>query len=357
MGVGIGGFAQGLASGLGQGVQMGSVIDRDKREKEKFALEKPRLEAEAEKSKADLAFQKDFQENMANLMAESKGGVVELEDGTTQERPGMDPLDVQLRAAEIMKEAMFRHGKLDFAQLKAARDYGKELQSEGVLEAMRYAMANPQDQAGIREMFNKKGKMKLGDDIQIGVENGDFGPTVVGYKVGADGKQVKAFDGAELLMPYLGAQTFAQMAQQNRIAQGKEKGDDRRAGIAAGATVESARIRERGAIAGLRFQQDREDSRASRALDTDAQKAVMDIANTNITMIGRNSNPGDANYVANVQRQAAGFAADMVANPQSPFYRKPQQAFDAAFKRVAQEYNINLNDPMFAPLNAAKPKK
>jgi hypothetical protein len=82
----------------------------------------------------------------------------------------------------------------------------------------------------------------------------------------------------------------------------------------------------------------------------------MDIANTNITTIVRNSTPGDANYVANVQRQAAGFAADMVANPTSPFYRKPQQAFDAAFKRVAQDYKINLNDPMFAPLNPPKAK-
>jgi hypothetical protein len=238
MATGLGGLAQGLAQGIQSGISIGKAVQ----DKERFELELPGLQANAEKAKADLAFQKDFQENMAGLMKEAKGGVFELEDGTTEERPGMDPLDVQLRAAEIMKESMFRHGKLDFAQLKAARDYGKELQSEGVLEAMRYAMANPNDQQGIRDMFNKKGKMKLGDDIQIGVENGDFGPTVVGYKVGADGKQVKAFDGTELLMPYLGAGTFAQMAQQVKLAQGKEKGDDRRTALQVGGAAENARL-------------------------------------------------------------------------------------------------------------------
>ena len=249
MGVGIGGFAQGLAGGLGQGVQIATAIDRDKREQEKFALEKPRLEADAEKAKADLAFQQDFQKNMANLMAEAKGGVVELEDGTTQERPGLDPMDVQLRAAEIMKESMFRHGKLDFAQLKAASEYTKELQAEGVLESMRYAMANPSDQAGIRERFNKKGKLKLGDDVQISIENGDFGPTVVGYKVGADGKPVKAFDGAELLMPYLGAKSFAEMQEKRKLTAFEQNEATKRTGISAGATIESALIGERGATA------------------------------------------------------------------------------------------------------------
>jgi hypothetical protein len=186
---------------------------------------------------------------MASLMAESKPGVIELADGTTQERPGMDPLDVQLRAAEIMKESMFRHGKLDFAQLKAASDYTKELQSEGVLEAMRYAMANPSDQAGIRERFNKKGKLKLGDDIQISVENGDFGPNVVGYKVGADGKPVKAFDGGELLMPFLGAKSFAEMQEKRKLTAFEQNEATKRTGISAGATIESALIGERGATA------------------------------------------------------------------------------------------------------------
>lgn len=246
MGVGIGGFAQGLAGGIGQGVQIATAIDRDKREQERFALELPKLKADAAKAEQDLAFQTDLRESMSSFMAEAKGGEGVGEDGVPFSKPAMDPIDMQIRSAEIFKEVMFRHGKIDFAQAKAANDFTKELQSEGVLEAMRYAMANPSDQAGIRDRFNKKGKMKLGDDIQISVENGDFGPTVVGYKVGADGKPVKAFDGSELLMPYLGAKSFAEMQEKRKLTAFEQNEATKRTGISAGATIESALIGERG---------------------------------------------------------------------------------------------------------------
>lgn len=315
----------GLALGLSQGIQSGISIGKAVQDKERFELELPGLQANAEKAKADLAFQKDFQENMAKLMQDAKGGVVQLEDGTTEERPGMDPLDVQLRAAEIMKESMFRHGKLDFAQLKAARDYGKELQSEGVLEAMRHAMANPQDQAGIREMFNKKGKLKLGDDVQIGVENGDFGPTVVGYRVGADGKPVKAFDGAELLMPYLGAGTFAQMAQQVKLAQGKEKGDDRRTALTVGGAAANAKLARDSALeveklrsADRRYETDRriaadtaKDNRAGAVTDRDRFDAFQKSFNTVFTGLSKDL-IGDRTIAAKIYAQGKARAADVL---------------------------------------------
>jgi hypothetical protein len=323
-GIAIGGLAQGLAQGLQSGIGLGKAIQ----DKERFELELPGLQANAEKAKADLAFQQDFQKNMAGLMTEAKGRVIELEDGTTQSLPGMDPLDVQLRAAEIMKESMFRHGKLDFAQLKAARDYGKELQSEGVLEAMRYAMANPQDQAGIRAMFNKKGKLQLGDDIQIGVENGDFGPTVVGYKVGADGKQVKAFDGTELLMPYLGAATFAQMAQQTRLAQGKEKGDDRRTAMTVGASNTNAQLGRDSALeiaklgsADRRYETDRKitadanrETRAGQVTPKDEYTAFQNSFNTVFSGLSRELlDPNDKLIMTKVYSQAKARAVDILA--------------------------------------------
>ena len=353
MGVGIGGFAQGLAGGLGQGVQIATAIDRDKREQEKFALEKPRLEADAEKAKADLAFQQDFQQNMAKLMAEAKGGVVELEDGTTQERPGLDPMDVQLRAAEIMKESMFRHGKLDFAQLKAASEYTKELQAEGVLESMRYAMANPSDQAGIRERFNKKGKLKLGDDVQISIENGDFGPTVVGYKVGADGKPVKAFDGAELLMPYLGAKSFAEMQEKRKLTAFEQNEATKRTGISAGATIEAQRLREQGEDKRLLYLGQKDANTAAAAAQREDLKTIASGVTSDTTGALRNQMGAlDANRTILVNREVAAIAERLYLNDQK-YKGRPNQAVADARSAVFQKYGISI-DPTFKPLTPKK---
>lgn len=350
MGVGIGGFAQGLAGGLGQGVQIATAIDRDKREQERFAFEKPRLKADAAKAEQDLAFQTDLRDSMGAFMAEARGSEGVDEEGVPFSKPALDPIDMQIRSAEIMKEAMFRHGKIDFAQLKAANDFTKELQSEGVLEAMRYAMANPTDQEGIRKMFNTKGKMKLGDDIQIGVEDGMFGPNVVGYKVGANGKQVKAFDGAEILMPYLGAQSFAAMKQQQRIAEVKEKGDTMRTGISAGATIEAQRMR------GLQ-----EESRETNRLTIEGTRAAAkerkdDINNiqsgvtSDIAAALRNTNNSiDSDRTIMIMREASALAEKLYLNDRN-YQGRPNQARADASAATLKKYNISTN-PTFQRLN------
>ena len=353
MGVGIGGFAQGLAGGLGQGVQIATAIDRDKREQERFAFEKPRLKADAAKAEQDLAFQTDLRDSMGAFMAEARGSEGVDEEGVPFSKPALDPIDMQIRSAEIMKEAMFRHGKIDFAQLKAANDFTKELQSEGVLEAMRYAMANPTDQDGIRKMFNTKGKMKLGDDIQIGVEDGMFGPNVVGYKVGANGKQVKAFDGAEILMPYLGAQSFATMKQQQRLAEVQEKGANTRTGISAGATIESARIRERGESNRLIYNRERDDKTANATAIKDDLKSIASGVTSDTTGALRNQMGAlDANRTILVNREVAALAERTYLND-ARYRGRPNQAVADARSAVFQKYGISI-DPTFQPLNKKK---
>lgn len=339
MGVGIGSFAQGLAGGIGQGVQIATAIDRDKREQERFAFEKPRLEAEAAKAEQDLAFQKDFKEGMAALMQEAKGGEGVDENGVAFTKPALEPIEIQKRAAEIMKASMFRAGKLDFAQLKAANDYTKELESEGVLEALRYAMANPNDQEGIRKIFNSKGNIKLGDDVQIGIEDGMFGPNVVGYKIGADGKQVKAFDGTEILMPYLGAQTFAQLKQQQRITEVKEKGDTMRTGITAGANIEAQRMRNIASMAETQRRIEADEARERRAgAITPAKQydALNTSFNTIFTGLTRNMlDPAkDGGKYADIYTTAKAMAVEAWRNPSSPTYGNPEASIQGATREV-----------------------
>ena len=349
----IGGFAQGLASGLGQGVQIGTAVDRNRRDKERFDLERPKLQADAAKAEQDLAFQTDLKESMSAFMAEARGGEGVGADGVPFSKPALDSIDMQIRSAEIFKEVMFRHGKIDFVQVKAANDFTKELQSEGVLEAMRYAMANPTDQEGIRKMFNTKGKMKLGDDIQIGIEDGMFGPNVVGYKVGADGKQVKAFDGSEILMPYLGAQAFATLKQQQRIAEVKEKGDTMRTNISAGATIDAQRIREQGEDKRLLYLGQKDANTAAAAAQRDDLRTIASGVTSDTTGALRNQMGAlDANRTILINREVAAIAERLYLN--DPKYKsRPNQAVADARSAVFQKYGISI-DPTFKPLTPKK---
>lgn len=353
MGVGIGGFAQGLAGGIGQGVQIATAIDRDKREQERFALELPKLKADAAKAEQDLAFQTDLRESMSSFMAEAKGGEGVGEDGVPFSKPAMDPIDMQIRSAEIMKEAMFRHGKLDFAQIKAANDFTKELQSEGVLEAMRYAMANPTDQEGIRKIFNSKGKMKIGDDVQIGIEDGRFGANVVGYRVGADGKQVKAFDGSELLLPYLGAKSFAEIAEKRKLTEFEQNEATKRTGISAGATIEAQRIR---GLQDDRREANRLDIEGRRLNATQIREALSSIQSgvtSDISAALRNQmNSIDSDRVILIQREAAAQAERLFL--EDPRYRgKPNMARADATAAALYKYGISTA-PTFPKPNQKK---
>lgn len=357
-GLAVGGFAQGLAQGLQTGVGIYTQADRNARESERFALERPALQAAAEKGKQELAFQQDYAERLKGLYKEAEGGEVVAEDGTVTKKPPMSSVEMEVRSADLMKQSMVKAGLMDFKRLTEARQYSKMIEEEGVLEAMDYAIKNPNDQAGIKERFNAAGKVKLGDDVSIGIETGEFGSKVVGTRVGANGKVEKVFDGADLLRPYISASTYATLQNQKDIAAGREKGDDRRSAAGIGAQLQLGRMREDSARRNLEYQQGREDRRAEAALDQGAVKDVMDLTKTNITSITRNMGiKEDSWYATAIQNEIGGFAADLVQDKSSPFYRRPQQAFDAAYKRVAQEYNINVTNPTFAPVTPAKPKK
>lgn len=350
-GIAIGGLAQGLASGL----QTGFGIGRAVRERERFELERPALEAASEKGKQELAFQKDYAEKLKGLYADAAGGEVQLEDGTIQKKPPMSPVEMEIRAADLMKQSMVSAGLMDFKRLAEARQYSKMIEEEGVMAAMDYAIKNPNDQAGIRKMFNQTGKVKMGDDITIGVESGDFGSKVVGTRVGANGKIEKVFDGADLLRPYISASTYAQLQGQKDIAAGKEKGDDRRAAGSNAVQLQLGQMREKAADNRLTYQERAADARATALAAKGDQDAVLQIANTNVTSSTRGLTvKDDINFVTNLHREAAADASRMVADPKDRYYRQPQAAFDAAFKIAAKTYGVNIDAPVFKPLTPKK---
>lgn len=350
-GIAVGGLAQGLASGL----QTGFGIGRAVREKERFELERPALEAASEKGKQELAFQKDYAEKLKGLYADAEGGEVQLEDGTIQKKPPMSPVEMEIRAADLMKQSMVSAGLMDFKRLAEARQYSKMIEEEGVMSAMDYAIKNPNDQEGIRKMFNQTGKVKMGDDITIGIESGQFGSKVVGTRIGANGKLEKVFDGADLLRPYISAGTYAQMQNTKDIAAGREVGENARNERSAGVQLQLGQMREKGARANLEYQLNKEDDRARATLARADQDAVLKIAGENVTSSTRNLTvKDDVSFVTNLNREAAADASRMVADPKDKYYRQPQAAFDAAFKIAAKTYGVNIDSPTFKPLTQKK---
>jgi hypothetical protein len=357
---GLGGFAQGMTQGLNNGIQMGKAAQ----EREKYQLERPILQANAQKAEQEMTFQQDYAERLKQIYAEGAGGEVQNEDGTVTTKPPLDPITMELRASDAMKQSMFKAGINDIKRLKEAREYSKMIEEEGVMDAMQYALKNPNDQAGIRERFNANGKIKLGEDVTIGIEQGDFGPKVVGYKVGADGKQVKAFDGSDLLKPYVSAQTLAQIEAQKDITSVKERGDDRRTALTTGATIEAARLRETAADKRQRAMDDRQDKRDQNAFDrqsrAEAAKQLRDdiqSIQTGVTAdIGaalRNSmNSIDSDRTIIINREAAALAESLYRD--DPHYRnRPNAARADASAAVLKKYGIST-DPTFVKPNPPK---
>ena len=333
-GIAIGGLAQGLASGL----QTGFGIGRAVRERERFELERPALEAASEKGKQELAFQKDYAEKLKGLYADAAGGEVQLEDGTIQKKPPMSPVEMEIRAADLMKQSMVSAGLMDFKRLAEARQYSKMIEEEGVMAAMDYAIKNPNDQEGIRKMFNQTGKVKMGDDITIGVESGDFGSKVVGTRVGANGKIEKVFDGADLLRPYISASTYAQLQGQKDIAAGKEKGDDRRSAASVGAQLQLGRMREEREDARFRAnqaRQERQDARVGQVTPKDEYDNINKAFDNLTQSFMRNPLPGvDPYKTADVLAKARAAATQYYATGRVDANTAYTMGLSEAFKKA-----------------------
>ena len=126
-----------------------------------------------------------------------------------------------------MLQTAIDHGKVTLDLLKSHNEYGHMLEAEGAMRTYRYAMANPNDQVGIREQFNKYGT-KIGDDItfkQVPDGLGSGGMTMIG--IDKSGKTVfNAFQ--DLIMPSLDSKSYATFKNQLEITGIQQRGENQR---------------------------------------------------------------------------------------------------------------------------------
>jgi hypothetical protein len=260
--------------------------DRAKQAAEQFGLTSQLTKQQIESGQLDLAqrkrdaeFQQSQSKRLADLVQQSRGGVqVDAIDptgkpvgmmsfGSMEEatqalqskgltfRPGsakqvaaLNPVDLEMRAADIMLEEALRYGKVTPELLKEAKNRRKEAEREGAIEALRYYHTTG-DEAGAKAMFNKNGKIKIGDDVKLELKPGMFGPTVAGFKIGKDGKRVEVFDGfRDIILPSMSSDAYAATMAQFKRDEQKELGDDRRADKAANTAITTTRMNNAGAM-------------------------------------------------------------------------------------------------------------
>lgn len=280
MATGIGAFIGGFAKGAADVQEMEArkqAMERDKErmalDKDRFAIEKSRAEREAEMgalakqqtemqiaaAKREEEFQNDLKGQLAQFATETKAGYEAEEispDGKTvgfrrfqdgpaalaeakargnQFRPGslkrvgeMDEMDKQLQFADRFNGVLAKHGKLTPEMMDAARNRRKEIQSEGAIEAGRYFLATG-DVAGAKDMFKKKGKVSIGDDVMLEVVPDEFvGSRIVGSRM-VDGKKVQVFDMfQDVILPSMSPAKYTEMLAEMKKTGVIQKHEDAR---------------------------------------------------------------------------------------------------------------------------------
>lgn len=275
---GLGGFLSGFTEGYKTVSDINSRQEQAERDKERFGLEKERLGMEKtaaasretltglqikeqeglqKEREKEVAFKDDMQKTITGLRADAEakfeGELVDstgksmgfrrfsdpqLETTALQEKglmfkPGsvkevgpMDAMDFQTRFADQFMAVNARHGKLTPESLTAARKQRKELETEGAMDAARYLMTSG-DKEGARKMFNKNGKIKIGDDVSLEViKDPIVGAKIVGFKKGPDGKPVQVFDMFDdVILPSMSPEQYAKTAAEMKKLGITEKGE------------------------------------------------------------------------------------------------------------------------------------
>lgn len=235
MATGIGGFAEGLSQGLQSGMSMG----RAARERERYELEKPKLELEADMARRKNDASKQAQTEYNAWLKQSTMDA----DGNPL-APEQQPDDFTKRAAffNLTQKALMDNQAMDPKQFMEMAAYGRELKKEGMADAMQTFMRTG-DQAKALNVWNQQGA-KAPEGTQLRLTKDEAGIPDVEI-VAPDGKVIGTFNQA---MFFMSADNVAKTYGDMQKTKFQEKEATKRTGISAGATLEAARMNNAGAM-------------------------------------------------------------------------------------------------------------
>jgi len=234
-GIAVGGLAQGFA----QGLQTSMILGKARREQERFDLEKPQLELQAEEAGRQKEFQADLKLQFETIAKDAQGGSFTDESGQTIEKPPMSPFDMQLKMNDVRTATALKYDVLDVDKATKMLDYSKKLGESNVIQATQYILTNPTDGDGFRAMINK-GPVKMGQDMKVRVVNVNGMPDVQIYGAGANGQEQVFANSQSLLQSYVGAETQFQVNAANKRAALQEAGANTRTALNNAATLNAA---------------------------------------------------------------------------------------------------------------------
>lgn len=235
MATGIGGFAEGLSQGLQSGMSMG----RAAREREKYELEKPKLELEADMARRKNDASKQAQAEYSAWLKQSTMDA----DGNPL-APEAQPDDFTKRAAffNLTQKALMDNQAMDPDQFMKMAQYGRELKKEGMADAMQTFMRTG-DQTKALNVWNQQGA-KAPEGTQLRMVKDEAGMPDVEI-VAPDGKVIGTFNQA---MFFMSADNVAKNYGDMQKTKFQEKEANKRTAISAGAQVQSALIGQKGAM-------------------------------------------------------------------------------------------------------------
>jgi hypothetical protein len=141
----------------------------------------------------------------------------------------------------------FKHGKVTLAQLKEARDLRRDMDKEGVTEAIDTWLTT-RDKYKTAEVFNTLGKFKFDPetmDIQtVEDPNGVLPANVIVTRPGKDGKPEVVFDYAATRLAGISDEAYTQLTQQGKVALLKEEGDTKRTRMNNETTLKAAAMKD-----------------------------------------------------------------------------------------------------------------
>lgn len=245
---GLGAFLSGAVEGYDKGQEQLRKQQEFGLRKQQFELERQAKQLEIDRQKREEAFQQDMRDAAAPLLQEiaaSKNPPPPqngLQAGAQAPAP-LDLADISERFADMSIAVGFKHGKVTLDQLKQARDLRKQLDEEGVSDAVRAKLAGASDEE-MAKIFNKRGKFKFDPATMRSevVEDKDgLGlPNVIVYKKNPDGTESEAFNYANIARASVSKDVYTQLEQAARTTKMKEKGDTFRTGMTTQATLAAA---------------------------------------------------------------------------------------------------------------------
>lgn len=238
-GIGLGGFAQGLSDGMQKGLRFVTDAEKARREEEKYQLEKPQLELQADQAKRKNAAAQQAQAEYNAWLKQST-----MDPDGNPLAPEQMPDDFTKRAAffNLTQKALMDQQAMDPDQFMKMAAYGRELKKEGMADAMQTFMRTG-DQTKALNVWNQQGA-KAPEGTQLRMTKDETGMPDVEI-VSPDGKVIGTFNQA---MFFMSADNVAKQFGEMQKVKFQEGQATKRTGISAGATIEAARMNNAGAM-------------------------------------------------------------------------------------------------------------